>query len=400
MLTQEMINAKLLSLDTLGKFLQSDNCEAELISVAKEFLADAKAVVKYNQVANRNPFLMELDSVMINFNFRSGKVKFLLSPLNERNIGFYPVRQYDNYSLSRFTDGLFTMNLTNTNPVRRALEKQEISEEKAATLLAKRVKKFLFELLAKWNGKEYWNLIKYTVDLLQDSNPFRRRVMLPINLFSVTDFVHYFKNWQKTSLESDTIIDIKFDGYPFENELVKKLQKLPMIKLSSYFEATIADKFIDNPAKIIKLGATGISNLLKTLFNTGWTFKQIMELSCREGLTKKQSKQIQETITNACCDCQTYLFTGPDVLLTTYFNKGDYSNSFLVFDSDELKARCNELHLSESMQQSILNFAKVQKFKFADIKSVDDDKVFVTETENGDKIVYIASQMTVEEFLI
>ena len=395
-----MINEKLLSLDKLGKFLQSDNCETELISVAKAFLDDAKAVVKYNQVANRNPFLMELDSVMINFNFKSGKVHFLLSPLNERNIGFYPGIQYDNYSLSRFTDGLFTMSLTNNNPVRRALEKQDITETKAAELLAKRTKKFLFKLLAKWNIKEYWKLIKYTVDLLQDSNPFRRRVVLPINLFSVNDFVHYFKNWENTALDADTIIDIKFNGYPFETELVKEFQKLPMVKLSSYFETTIADKFINNPAEIIKLGATSISNLLKTLFNTGWTFKQIMRLSCREGLTKKQSKQIQENITNVCCDCQTYLFTGPDVILTTYFNKGGYQNGLLVFDSDELKAKCNELHLSERMQQSILNFTKVQKFNFADIKSVDDDKVFVTETEDGDKIAYIASQMTVDEFLI
>lgn len=110
-------------LDTLGKFLQSDDCEAELAKAAKDFLTDAKIDVKYNQVANRNPFLMELDSVLINFNFKSGKLKFLLSPLNERNIGFYPDVQYDNYSLSRFTDGLFTMNLTNNNPVRRALEK-------------------------------------------------------------------------------------------------------------------------------------------------------------------------------------------------------------------------------------------------------------------------------------
>ena len=341
MLTQKMINAKLLSLDTLGKFLQSDNCEAELISVAKDFLADAKAVVKYNQVANRNPFLMELDSVMINFNFKSEKVKLLLSPLNERNIGFHPVRQYDNYSLSRFTDGLFTMNLTNNNPVRRVLEKQEISEEKAATLLAKRTKKFLFELLAKWNSKEYWKLIKYTVDLLQDSNPFRRRIILPINLFSVNDFVHYFKNWEETALVADTIIDIKFDGYPFEAELIKELQKLSLVTLTAYPDFTIAEKFINKPAEILKLSNGQVERLLTIFFKNGWSFKTIMQLSNCNELTEKQAAKIQDIFSSACYDCNWYKFVESNKILTLYFNQGGYQNEFFVFDSDKLKEKLN-----------------------------------------------------------
>lgn len=401
MLTQKMINEKLLSLDTLSKFLQSDDCEAELISAAKDFLADAKIDVKYNQVANRNPFLMELDSVLINFNFQSGKVRLLLSPLSERNIGFYPDVQYDNYCLNRFTDGLFTMNLTNSNPVRRALEKQDITETKAAELLAKRAKKFLFELLAKWNSKEYWRLIKHTVGLLHDANPFpyRRRVVLPINLFSVTDFVHYFKNWQETSLESDTIIDIKFDEYPFENELVKKLQKFSLVRLNAYPDFTIAEKFINNPAEILKLSNNQAERLLTILFKNGWSFKKIMELSNCDGLTKKQAAKIQDILTSACYDCHWYKFVESDKILTSYFNQGGYQNEFFVFDSDKLKEKLDELNLSESVKKSILKFVRERRLNFADVKTTDDDKVFVTDDDKFGKIAYVVTQRTVDHYV-
>lgn len=400
MLTQEMINEKLLSLDTLGKFLQSDDCEAELISAAKDFLTDAKIDVKYNQVANRNPFLMELDSVLINFNFKSGKVRLLLSPLNERNIGFYPDVQYDNYCLNRFTDGLFTMNLTNNNPVRRALEKQDITEEKAVTLLAKRVKRFLLNLLSKLNNTEYEKLIEYSIDLFHSSNPFRRRIVLPINLFNVTDFTHYFKNLDDTVIDAETIIDIKLDKYPFETELVNELQQLPTVKLSSYYDFTIAETFINNPLKILKLSNSQAEHLFKILFNNGWTFKQIMSLSCYYGLTKQQSKKIQEVLTNVCYDCHKYTFVDSDKILTFYFNQSGYQNEFFVFDSKKLQDKLIGLKLSKSVQQSILKFVKERRMNFADVKTIDDNKVFVTDdAEYDDKVVYIISQDTINYYV-
>lgn len=124
-----------------------------------------------------------------------------------------------------------------------------------------------------------------------------------------------------------------------------------------------------------------------------------MELSNCDGLTQKQAAKIQDIFSSACYDCHWYKFVESDKILTSYFNQGGYQNEFFVFDSDKLKAKLDELNLSESAKKSILKFVRERRLNFADIKTTDDDKVFVTDDDKFGKIAYVVTQMTVDHYV-
>lgn len=65
----------------------------------------------------------------------------------------------------------------------------------------------------------------------------------------------------------------------------------------------------------------------------------------------------------------------------------------------EQQEKLDELNLSGSAKKSLLKFVRERRLNFADIKTTDDDKVFVTDDDKFGKIAYVVTQRTVDHYV-
>lgn len=291
MLTTGTSNNNLLSLQQLTDFIQDkEKFKSEIESAVKTYLNDAKTLQQLYVDDEDNLFLSSLGYIVIGFNFKTQKVVVQIAEINQDNLtGFNPIEKYQQ-DFNPYEDALFFLDIKSNNPVRRLLQKDEITEEKCIQLLTNRIKKLIQTQVNELNlHSPYWGLAKNTYYLMCSAQSLLiklpiAQLTLPINLFSVNDLEQYFEYIaEHRGFQSDVIkITADFKEYPERQALFNKIDEIDGLQLtatSKRFSLSHWKKYLEKPDEITHLYSWNVKKMIKTLFENGWTLKQVLSLS-------------------------------------------------------------------------------------------------------------------------
>lgn len=401
-------NNNLLSLQTFTDFIQDkQRCKTEIESAVKVYLGDAKALQQLYTGYEDDLFLSSLGYILIGFNFSTQKVVVQIAEINQDNLnGFNPIEKYQQ-DFNPYEDALFFLNIKNNNPVRRFLQKDEITEEKCVQLLTNRIKKLIQTQINDLNlHSPYWGLAKNSYYLMCTSTSSLIRkpleaLALPINLFSVDDLVQYFSYLSDhRGFPSDVItVTSNFSGYPDRQDLLSKLNEIDGLKLTAISKGLSHwEKYLKSPDKIADLYSHNISMMIKTLFQNGWTLQQILELSEKA----ENSKSIRSSLLSAIEQfSKKYDMLETKTALSNWASHQNINfseNDYLV-DMTDIQNTLKQSHISQYLYDNAMDYFKFYSFVFTNKDELTDITDKFEYTDYGHHWVIVMTEDDKKRFL-
>lgn len=401
-------NNNLLSLQTLTDFIQDkQRCKSEIESAVKIYLNDAKVLKQLYTGYEDDLFLSTLGYIVIGFNFTTQKVVVQIAEINKDNSnGFNPIEKYQQ-GFNPYEDALFFLDIKSNNPVRRLLQKDEITEEKCIQLLTNRIKKLIQTQVNELNlHSPYWGLAQYSFYLMcTKTSSFVKlpsaQLTLPINLFSVNDLVQYFEYLSDhRGFQSDIItVTSNFNGYPERQNLLNKLNEIDGLELISLSKGLSHwDEYLQNPDEIIHLYSHDKQMMIKTLFENGWTLQQVFELSEKA----KNSESIRSELLSAVESfSKKYDMLGTEDALS-YWAKHkniNFSENDYLVDMADIQNTLKQANVSQYLYDDAMRYFKFYSFVFKDKDELKDIADKFEYTDYGHHWVIVMTEDDKKRFL-
>lgn len=401
MLTTTSTSKNLLSLQTITGFIQDkQRCKSEIESAVQVYLNDAKALKQLYRRDEDDLFLSTLGYILVGFNFKTQKIVVQIAEINKDNSdGFNPIEKCQQ-DFNPYEDALFFLNIKSSNPVRRLLQKDEITEEKCVQLLTNRIKKLLQTQVNELNlHSPYWGLAQYSFYLMCTktssfiSSP-SAQLTLPINLFSVNDLVQYFEYLSDhRGFPSDVItVTSNFNGYPERQDLLNKLNAIDGLELTALSKGLSHwDEYLQNPDEINHLYSHDTQMMIKTLFENGWTLQQVFELSEKA----KNTVAVRDDLLSAVesySEKYDMLETKNALGCWTNHQSINFSEHDYLVDMADIKNTLKQANFSQYLYDDAMSYFKFYSFVFKDIATLKDVEDKFEYTDYGHHWVVVMTE--------